>query len=512
MEVTTLSEILSGTLNQTLGYTYNNDFNLTGFTYAGGTTNYAYDSDGLLTGAGAFTINRDAANGLPKAVTGGALSLTRAFNGYGEVEGQDFNIGGSSLTSWSLTRDDAGRITQKQETVGGTTSNYAYTYDPMGRLLTVTKDGELVEEYEYGPNGARTAEMNILRGISPRTFTYSDEDHLLTAGNTTYQYDPDGFLVTKTEGTNVTQYAYSSRGELLQVILPDGKTIDYLHDPLGRRIAKVVDGIITEKYLWQGLTSLLAVYDGSDNLLRRFEYADARMPVAMTSAGSTYYITYDQVGSLRIITDASGNVLKRVDYDSFGNIIDDSNPDFTVPFGFAGGLHDRDTGFVRFGKRDYDPDIGRWTAKDPIRFWGGDTDLYGYCLNNPVNFIDSNGLDLWFEPFDPAKPCSLPNYTCEPCTELYLMCLHDCERELKEKEEWGKFGRAYKLGVRSMANAMASFDKRSAKWAIVFKLMGMEYDTLERTQRENAAYFKKIYREHEKCIENCRKLYLCEGQ
>ena len=42
-----------------------------------------------------------------------------------------------------------------------------------------------------------------------------------------------------------------------------------------------------------------------------------------------------------------------------------------IPFGFAGGLHDRDTNLVRFGARDYDPSIGRWTAKDPIDFAGG---------------------------------------------------------------------------------------------------------------------------------------------
>jgi uncharacterized protein RhaS with RHS repeats len=47
---------------------------------------------------------------------------------------------------------------------------------------------------------------------------------------------------------------------------------------------------------------------------------------------------------------------------------------------------------VRFGYRDYDPEVGRWTAKDPIGFAGGDTDLYGYVLNNPINFIDSFGL------------------------------------------------------------------------------------------------------------------------
>jgi RHS repeat-associated protein len=64
----------------------------------------------------------------------------------------------------------------------------------------------------------------------------------------------------------------------------------------------------------------------------------------------------------------------------------------TVPFQFAGGLYDPDSELVRFGYRDYDPDVGRWTAKDPIGFAGGDTDLYGYCLNDPINWIDPWGL------------------------------------------------------------------------------------------------------------------------
>ena len=51
---------------------------------------------------------------------------------------------------------------------------------------------------------------------------------------------------------------------------------------------------------------------------------------------------------------------------------------------------------MRFGFRDYDPDIGRWTAKDPIFFAGGDTDLYGYVLNDPVNLIDLDGLRFTF--------------------------------------------------------------------------------------------------------------------
>ena len=386
------SETLTGTLNQSLGYIYNNDFNVTGFTYAGDTENYTYDNDGLLTGAGSFTFTRNTQNGLPEALNGGSLSQSRTFNGYGEQDGQVSTISGQGVSSWSLAQDDNGQITQKIETVNGITSTYDYTYDPMGRLLTVTKDGSLVEEYDYDINGTRIYEMNTLRSIAGRSFTYSDEDHLLTAGSISYQYDLDGFLTTKTDGTDVITYDYSSRGELLSVTLPDARVIEYVHDPLGRRIAKIVDGITVEKYFWQGLTRLLAVYDGSNSLIMRFEYADGRMPVAMTRGGATYYLTYDQVGSLRVVADNVGNVVKRIDYDSFGNIINDTDPSFDMPFGFAGGLHDKDTGLVQFGYRDYDPDIGRWTAKDPILFAGGDTDLYGYVLNDPVNWIDPWGL------------------------------------------------------------------------------------------------------------------------
>jgi RHS repeat-associated protein len=113
----------------------------------------------------------------------------------------------------------------------------------------------------------------------------------------------------------------------------------------------------------------------------------------MTKAGSIYYLVYDQVGSLRVVTDSLGSVIKKIDYDSFGNIISDTNSSLTIPFSFAGGLQDQDSGLVRFGFRDYSPEIGRWTAKDPIFFRGGDTDLFGYNLNDPINWIDPEGLD-----------------------------------------------------------------------------------------------------------------------
>ena len=78
-------------------------------------------------------------------------------------------------------------------------------------------------------------------------------------------------------------------------------------------------------------------------------------------------------------------MVKEIRRDSFGVPYHDSFPNFAPPIGFAGGLEDPDTGLVRFGWRDYDPTIGRFTSLDPARDRRGDGDLYDYCMDAPVN-------------------------------------------------------------------------------------------------------------------------------
>ena len=79
---------------------------------------------------------------------------------------------------------------------------------------------------------------------------------------------------------------------------------------------------------------------------------------------------------------STGAIAQRIDFDEFGDITNDTNPGFQ-PFCLAGGLYDPDTGLTRFGARDYDPQTGRWTTKDPIRFEGDGTNLYGYVRTIP---------------------------------------------------------------------------------------------------------------------------------
>jgi RHS repeat-associated protein len=75
--------------------------------------------------------------------------------------------------------------------------------------------------------------------------------------------------------------------------------------------------------------------------------------------------------------------------DERGNTLKDTNAGF-IPFGFAGGVVDRDTGLIRFGARDYDPQTGRWTEKDAIGFKGG-LNFYSYAGGDAVNRVDPSG-------------------------------------------------------------------------------------------------------------------------
>ncbi|MBZ0142996.1 MAG: RHS repeat-associated core domain-containing protein, partial [Rhodocyclaceae bacterium] len=133
--------------------------------------------------------------------------------------------------------------------------------------------------------------------------------------------------------------------------------------------------------------------DGSGAVTQTYVYATkGNVPDYLTAGGETYRIFTDHLGSVRLVVNAAtGAIAQRIDYDAWGRITLDTNPGFQ-PFGFAGGLYDPQTGLTRFGARDYDPEIGRWTSKDPIGFAGGSAGLYNYVGNDPVNLVDPSGL------------------------------------------------------------------------------------------------------------------------
>ncbi len=136
----------------------------------------------------------------------------------------------------------------------------------------------------------------------------------------------------------------------------------------------------------------MAEIDANGQIVAEFVYASrGHVPDLMIRDGVKYRLVSDHLGSVRLVVNAeTGDIIQRIDYTTWGEVVADTNPGFQ-PFGFAGGLYDEHTGLVRFGARDYDSEVGRWTAKDPIRWAGGQENLYVYVGNDPVNYIDPTG-------------------------------------------------------------------------------------------------------------------------
>jgi RHS repeat-associated protein len=224
--------------------------------------------------------------------------------------------------------------------------------------------------------------------------SYDDQDRLIACGGVDYAFTDDGALSSRVDTTSgaTTSYEHGPLGELTRVVLPDGTEVRYLLDGLGRRVGKLVDGVLVAQWLWSDSLRIAAELDGAGNLVARFVYATrVNVPDLVIMGGATYRVIHDHLGSpLYVLDTSTGAVVQERRFDAWGNTLVDTNPGF-IPFGFAGGLEDLDTGLVRFGARDYDPELGRWASKDPIGFGGGDPNLYGYVLGDPVNRGDPDG-------------------------------------------------------------------------------------------------------------------------
>ena len=395
-----VAESWSGAANGTVAVAYDADFRIVSRTVGTTRIDYGYDADGLPIQAGALAIGRDAQSGLPTSTLLGGVATSSTFSPFGEEASFYALAPAGALYAADYGRDRLGRIVDKVETVGGATTHIRYAYDAAGHLSAVSRDGVAQALYIYDDNGNRIGGFD---GHGAIDATFDAQDRLLAWGANRYSYGAGGELRGKSNGSGNTQYSYDLLGNLRQAILPDGRRIDYAIDGMNRRIGKLIDGQPVQGFLYEDALRPAAELDGSGSVVARFVYGSkGNVPDYMLKGGVAYRIISDQLGSPRLVVDAAGAIVQRIDYDEWGNITQDTNPGFQ-PFGFAGGLYDRDTGLTRFGARDYDPETGRWTNKDPILFQGGDSNLYGYVLGDPVNGVDPSGLIKL-----PADPFGLP--------------------------------------------------------------------------------------------------------
>ncbi len=376
----------TGSLTASVLYGYDSSFRLISESAAGSTVGFGYDGDSLLTTAGALTLTRNPSNGLLTGTTLGSVTDSWTYNDFGEPLSYSSSISGNPIFAQQFTHDEVGRIAHNVESLFGSSMTFDYGYDTSGRLTEVKQNGAVVATYGYDGNSNRLTK-------NAESATYDNEDRLLTYAGTAYTYAASGELKTRTDGSGTTTYDYDTLGNLRSVVLPDGRRIDYQIDGQNRRVGKSIDGTLVRQWAYADQLRIIAELDGTGATISRFVYGSrTNVPDYLIRGASTYRIISDHLGSPRVVLDAStGVVAQMLGYDEFGIVLSDSNPGFQ-PFGYAGGLYDPDTKLVRFGARDYDGRVGRWTAKDQIGFNGGDMNLYGYVLADPINLIDIDGL------------------------------------------------------------------------------------------------------------------------
>lgn len=383
--------VWSGAADGTFLYQYNNDFNVTRRRLTSGTDVHdvllAYDRDGFPTNVGPFRLTRANAGGAISQIADNALMLTIQHDAMARLTRRSYSVAGQERFRFDLTYDNAGRVTQKAETVSGANHTEAYVYDAGRRLASVTRNGTPTEAYAYDANGNRTSRMV---GSPAEIVSYDSNDRPASAAGEAWTFNSDGQLATRGGST----FTHGTRGELLQVGLPGGATITYSYDALGRRVART-SAAGTHQYFYGNRERPLEITHAREagGTLTAYYYDDLGILFAMERGGTLYYVAADPVGSPRVVFDASGNVVKQIDYgDSYGADPVDSNPAFELPIGYAGGLTDPATRLVRFGWRDYDPRAGVWITRDPALFGGGSLNLFAYAGGNPVSLRDPLGL------------------------------------------------------------------------------------------------------------------------
>jgi RHS repeat-associated protein len=366
----------SSTGLSSVGWTYDADFRVASMAIDGVSTARTWDADGLLTSVGPVLLARAPSSGRLVSTTVGPVSTAYAYSQYGELQSVTTSVSGTVLYSQGLQYDAVGNPLVSEESLSGSTRQESYSYDAVGRLTSVTRNGASTA-FAYGPNSTR-----ILAGAAVATF--DAQDRLLSQGATTYTWDVHGNRAT--DSTGVT-YTHDGLGRLAN--WAKGTTsVSYEVDALDRRVLRRRNGVVSARYVYEGQYRIVAELESGS----RFLYAThGHSPDAMVRAGVTYVFVKNHLGSVRAVVNGStGQVVQALDYDTWGNVLADSSPGFQ-PFAFAGGLYDADSKLTHFGWRDYDASTGTWTSKDPIRQAGG-LNVYVYGSSSPTRHIDPDGL------------------------------------------------------------------------------------------------------------------------
>ncbi len=394
----------SGTTNMT----YDSAGRLTEITYPTGLfLKYTYDAQGRRTQMTDGTVTEnylyDDEGRLSEVTDGtGALIVKYTYDPAGDVVRKD--NGNGTFTAYGLDADGNVLTIVNHGADGSVNSEYDYTYDSLGHVLTMTtagqttvygydKAGQLTSvmlpgggsiSYQYDAAGNRTGEID--NGVTT-AYTTSELNEYSSIGGTAQTYDADGALTASVNGT----YTYDAQHRLVGVTTPTD-TWTYEYDALGNRIAETHNGQKTVFLVDpSGLGNVVGEYDSNGNLMASYTYG-LGLASQIDAGGQADYYDFDVTGSTIGLTDPGGAYAQRYSYLPFGQI-QSSVGSVPTPFQFNGasGVSTDGSGLSYMRARYYSPSQGRFVNQDPNNVNGG-TNLYTYAGNDPINASDPTGL------------------------------------------------------------------------------------------------------------------------
>jgi RHS repeat-associated protein len=294
--------------------------------------------------------------------------------------------GTTPLNILTFSRDSLDDVTQMTDILG----LHQYTYDAAKRLTSASHPNPSVqpaESYSYDPAGNRL--LSHLSGAH----TYTPGSNVLTSdAGFDYTYDAEGNLTQKrNKADNSTiNYEYDHRNRALAVIARNALAIEtgrntFVYDPLNRRISQSDASGLTRFYYDLG-NPILSI-DPANITTRRLYSERVDEVLAEDVAGQTRWLLTDQVGTVRTITDGAGNLLTQLHLDSFGNLLQNTNPAITSQLSFTGRELIPVSGDLYFRARLYNPRLGRFLQEDPLAPYA-----YSYAAASPLKFTDRLGL------------------------------------------------------------------------------------------------------------------------
>lgn len=265
-----------------------------------------------------------------------------------------------------------------------------YIYDNLYQLVSADYPaawGVADVNYYYDALGSRTSTYNG----STTTYNRNNLNQYTSVGGISYSYDDNGNLTD--DGTHLYYYDCENRLTDVNNKSTGNPIASYKYDYQGRRVSKTQYApLTTQHYVYDG-DQVIAEYDGSGTLLRKFIYGPSiDEPICMidvTEANKVYYYHFDGLGSVIALSDVNSVIVERYSYDVFG----EPNRTSSVgnPYLFTARAFDTETGNYYYRARYYKPEIGRFLQTDPLGYAAG-LNLYTYCRNNPVTWSDPYGL------------------------------------------------------------------------------------------------------------------------